>query len=131
MTFVSDPPQLADVFELPSKNGHANREQQKAALLEVITGAVALDTLKLGLEVLEDIESPTERFIARENLREQTGLTNGKAFDQAVATLIDEQRNDQDCTLAELMERQHDATWGVDQFGTATATASRRPSSAS
>ena len=117
MTFVSDPLQLADVFELPSKNGHANREQQKAALLEVITGAVALDTLKLGLEVLEDIESPTERFIALQNLREQTGLTNGKAFDQAVATLIDEQRNDQDCTLAELMERQHDATWGIDQFG--------------
>ena len=61
MTFVTDPPQLADVFELPSKNGHANREQQKAALLEVITGADAVETLKLGLEALESISSPTER----------------------------------------------------------------------
>lgn len=37
------------MFELPSKNGHANREQQKAALLEAITGADAVETLKLGV----------------------------------------------------------------------------------
>ena len=73
MTFVTDPPQLADVFELPSKNGHANREQQKAALLEVITGADAVETLKLGLEALESISSPTERFFALQNHKEKTG----------------------------------------------------------
>jgi hypothetical protein len=117
MTFVTDPPQLADVFELPSKNGHANREQQKAALLEVITGADAVETLKLGLEALESISSPTERFFAIENLKQKTGLNSSKAFEQAVATLIDEQRNDKDCTLAELMARKRDATWGIDQFG--------------
>ena len=117
MTFVTDPPQLADVFELPSKNGHANREQQKAALLEVITGADAVETLKLGLEALESISSPTERFFAIQNLKQKTGLNSSKAFEQAVATLIDEQRNDKDCTLAELMARKRDATWGIDQFG--------------
>ena len=52
MTYGSDSPQLADVFELPSKNGHANREHQKAALLEAITGVDAVETLKLGLEAL-------------------------------------------------------------------------------
>ena len=117
MTYGSDSPQLADVFELPSKNGHANREQQKAALLESITGADAVETLKLGLEALESISSPTERFIALQNLKAKTGLNSSKAFEQAVATLIDEQRNDKDCTLAELMARKRDATWGIDQFG--------------
>ena len=117
MTHAADPPQLADVFALPTTNGHETRQARKQALAEAVNGAEALDTLKLGLEVLEDIDSPTERFIALQNLREQTGLTNSKAFDQAVATLIDEQRNDQDCTLAELMQRQHDASWGIDQFG--------------
>ena len=116
MTTAPTSPQLADVFALPSTNGHEKREAKKQALAEAVNGADALETLKLGLEVLEDIDSPTERFIALQNLREQTGLTNGKAFDQAVATLIDEQRNDKDCTLAELMQRQHDATWGIDQF---------------
>ena len=117
MTHAADPPQLADVFALPTTNGHETRQARKQALAEAVNGAEALDTLKLGLEVLEDIDSPTERFIALQNLRDQTGLTNSKAFDQAVATLIDEQRNDQDCTLAELMQRQHDASWGIDQFG--------------
>ena len=117
MTYGSDSPQLADVFELPSKNGHANREQQKAALLESITGADAVETLKLGLEALESISSPTERFIALQNLKAKTGLNSSKAFEQAVATLIDEQRNDKDCTLAELMAKKRDATWGIDQFG--------------
>ena len=118
MTYASDPsPQLADVFDLPTTNGHEQRQAKKQALAKAVNGADALETLKLGLEVLEDIDSPTERFIALQNLRDQTGLNNGKAFDQAVATLIDEQRNDKDCTLAELMERQHDATWGIDQFG--------------
>lgn len=117
MTYANDPPKLADVFKLPSTNGQEKRQERKQALAEAISGADALETLKLGLETLEDIDSPTERFIALQNLREQTGLTNGKAFDQAIATLIDERRNDKDCTLAELMERQHDATWGIDQFG--------------
>ena len=118
MNYASDStPQLADVFDLPSKNGHANREQQKAALLENITGADAVETLKLGLEALESISSPTERFIALQNLKAKTGLNSSKAFEQAVATLIDEQRNDKDCTLAELMARKRDATWGIDQFG--------------
>ena len=117
MTHAADPPQLADVFDLPTSNRHEKRQARKQALAEAISGADALETLKLGLEALEDIDSPTERFIALQHLREQTGLTNGKAFDQAVATLIDEQRNDKDCTLAELMQRQHDASWEIDQFG--------------
>ena len=100
---ASNPLELTDVFVLSTNNGRANREAQKEALLKAISGADAFETLKIGLEALEDISSPTERFIALQNLREQTGLTNGKAFDQAVATLIDVQRNDKDCTLAELM----------------------------
>ena len=110
------PPNLEDAFALPSTNGHAERTAKKEALKIAINGADAVETLKLGLETLEDIDSPTERFIALQNLRAETGLTNGKAFEQAVATLIDEQRNDKDCTLAELMQREHDATWGIDQF---------------
>ena len=110
------PPNLEDAFALPSINGHAERTAKKEALKIAIKGADAVETLKLGLETLEDIDSPTERFIALQNLKAETGLTNGKAFDQAVATLIDEQRNDKDCTLAELMQREHDATWGIDQF---------------
>jgi hypothetical protein len=110
------PPNLEDAFALPSINGHAERTAKKEALKIAIKGADAVETLKLGLETLEDIDSPTERFIALQNLKAETGLTNGKAFDQAIATLIDEQRNDKDCTLAELMQREHDATWGIDQF---------------
>ena len=110
------PPNLEDAFALPSTNGHAERTAKKEALKIAISGAAAVETLKLGLEPLEDIDSPTERFAALQNLKAETGLTNGKAFEQAVATLIDEQRNDKDCTLAELMQREHDATWGIDQF---------------
>ena len=110
-------PELAKVYTLPSAEGHEEREAKKKALGELISGADALEILKLGLEALDDISSPTERFIALQKLRDHTGLNNGKAFDQAVATLIDEQRNDKDCTLAELMQRQHDCSWGIDQFG--------------
>ena len=116
---TSAPPNLEDAFTMPTADGHeeAEREAKKQALAIAISGKEAVETLKLGLEALEDINSPTERFIALQKLRDQTGLNNGKAFDQAVATLIDEQRNDKDCTLAELMAREHDATWGIDQFG--------------
>ena len=65
---------------------------------------------------MEDIQSPTERFISLQKLKAETGLAAGKAFDQAIATLIDEYRNDKDCTLAELMQRQHDASFIIDQF---------------
>ncbi len=116
---TSAPPNLEDAFTMPTADGHeeAERQAKKQALAIAISGKEAVETLKLGLEALEDISSPTERFAALQNLRDQTGLNNGKAFDQAIATLIDEQRNDKDCTLAELMAREHDATWGIDQFG--------------
>ena len=117
ITHADDPPKLADVFDLPFTNGQEERQARKQALAEAINGADALETLKLGLKALEDIDSPTKRFVALQHLRAQTELTNGKAFDQAIATLIDKQRNDKDCTRAELMERQHYATWGIDQFG--------------
>ena len=110
-------PELAEVYTLPSAEGHEEREAKKKALGELISGADALVILKRGLEALDDISSPTERFIALQKLRDHTGLNSSKAFDQAVATLIDEQRNDKDCSLAELMQRQHDCSWGIDQFG--------------
>ena len=113
----SPTPPLAEVYELPTPDLKAKREAEKQALAESISGKKSVDMLKLGLEALENISSPAERFIALQNLKEETGLTKGKAFDQAIATLIDEQRNDKDCTLAELMQRQHDATWIIDQFG--------------
>ena len=108
-----EPSGIGNAFDLTS----ARHESQKQTLATEISGADAVETLKLGLEAIEDISSPTERFIALQNLRDRTGLTNGKAFDQAIATLIDEQRNDKDCTLAELMQRDHDATFIIDQFG--------------
>ncbi|WP_413402565.1 MULTISPECIES: AAA family ATPase [unclassified Synechococcus] len=110
-------PELAKVYTLPSAEGHEEREAKEKALGELISGADALEILKLGLEALDDISSPTERFIALQKLRDHTGLNSSKAFDQAVATLIDEQRNDKDCSLAELMQRQHDCSWGIGQFG--------------
>ena len=58
MTYANDPPKLADVFKLPSTNGQEKRQERKQALAEAISGADALETLKLGLETLEDIDSP-------------------------------------------------------------------------
>ena len=49
---------IADVFELPTTNGHEQRQARKQALAEAVNGADALETLKLGPEVLEDIDSP-------------------------------------------------------------------------
>ncbi len=90
---------------------------EKAVLKEKIKAGDTHRKLLIGLEVLDEIESPTERFISLQNLREETGLTNGKAFDQAISTLLDEQRNDKDCTLAELMARKNNASFILDQFG--------------
>ena len=86
-------------------------------LRKAIDASATVRTLKLGLKLLEDVASPTERFVGLQRLREQTNLTASRAFDQAIATLIDEQRNDKDCTHAELMARNHDATFTIDQFG--------------
>ena len=88
----------------------------KEALKKAISSTHSVRALRLGLELLDEIESPTERFVALQRLKEEAGLSKEKAFDQAIATLIDEQHNDKDCSLAELMARQHDASWIIDQF---------------
>lgn len=72
--------------------------------------------LVVGLRLLEGLESPTQRLIALEKLKDATGLNRGNAFGQAIAALIDEQNNTKDCSLAELMARKHDASFNIDQF---------------
>ena len=106
----------------PSGVAQPSEEGRNAFIEQQIASAKdATRELRYGLKLLEEIESPSERCAALQKLKEATGLTSGKAFDQVIATLIDEQRNDKDCTLAELMERQHDASFIIDQFATTGA----------
>lgn len=114
---ITAEPWQQSTTENTTPNQPLSGEALDDALRVALDPSDTVEKLKRGLRLLEDITSPTERFVGLQRLKEVTGLTNAKSFDQAIATLIDEQRNDKDCTLAELMERKHDATFIIDQFG--------------
>jgi hypothetical protein len=103
--------------KLQAPKAEVNQKDLRTRLREEMASAGATQVLREGLDLLDEIRSPTERFIALQRLKDLAGLTSPKAFDQAIATLIDERRNDDDCTLADLMARQHDASFIIDQFG--------------